>query len=98
MVSPSVVKSGVRQGSLLGPTLFLIYINDMPRIIKHYELVMFADDLQCIKTFKSNNGFLDVQHDLNSLQNWFTDNEIFSNYPLCQPQENNKKTKLQKVI
>ena len=77
MVSPSVVKSGVPQGSLLGPTLFLIYINDMPRIIKHYELVMFADDLKCFKTIKSNNGFLDVQHDLNSLQNWFSDNEIF---------------------
>lgn len=93
MVSPSVVKSGFLQRSLLGPTLFLIYINDMPQVIKHYGLVMFADDSKCFKTIKSNNDFLDVQHDLNSLIMRF-----FPTIQMCQPQENKKKTKLQKVI
>ena len=41
---------------------------------------MFADDSKCYKITKSNSDFLDVQHDLDSLQNWSTINEIFSNH------------------
>ena len=75
--SSNVVISGVSQGSLMGSSLFLIYINDMPQVFNHRKLAIFADDSKCFKIIKSNNDFLDVQHDLNSLQNWSTDNEIF---------------------
>ena len=68
VVSNSVqVTSGVPQGSVLGPTLFLIFINDLVDVIQHSEILLFADDL---KIFNSSSNYILLQSDLNNLALW----------------------------
>ena len=56
---------GVPEGSVLGPLLFLIYINDMSRVIQHSEMHHFADDTKLLyssNSMKKINRY--INHDL----------------------------------
>ena len=70
------VKSGVPQGSLLGPILFLIYVNDMPDEVKNSHIAMFADDSKCYKCITSETDCAVLQEDLNALSVWANLNEL----------------------
>lgn len=68
--SPEVpVSSGVPQGSVLAPLLFLIYINDLPNQISS-TICLFADDCVIYRAIESSNDTLTLQLDLNNTSTW----------------------------
>ena len=75
-----VMKHGVPQGSVLGPILFLIYINDLHRSIKHCTTYHFADDTNLLNISKDYATLQRrVNYDLFSLHKWLTANKISLN-------------------
>ena len=69
------VPSGVPQGSVLGPILFILFINDLPDYLSFSCMAMFADDKKCYNIVRSQDDVTHLQHDLQSISNWALHNE-----------------------
>jgi hypothetical protein len=70
MSTPRIIKAGVPRGSVLSPTLFNKYINDMPQAIS-VHLALFADDT-CFYATERKEGYVlrKLQRELKSMAEW----------------------------
>ena len=78
------VTCGVPQGSVLGPLLFLLYINDIPNCITSDIPRLFADDTGLFIHGKDLPKLMtDAQNILDKLQDWFSCNKLTLSVPKC---------------
>ena len=79
--TPKPVTVGVPQGSILGPLLFLIFINDLPQCLKHCKSILYADDTLLYYAGRTENDLqVKINEDLNSLSQWLNNNLLTLNY------------------
>ena len=76
---------GVSQGSILGPLLFLVYVNYIPNYTRFQSTIaLFADDTKLYKSIDFPGAKNDLQADLNSLHKWILDWGMEFNKSKCQ--------------
>ena len=78
--STKLIQCGVPKGSILGPLLFLLYINDLPNVCKSADPILFADDTNL---FINGSNLIDLQTEINSelleISTWLKINKLSLN-------------------
>ena len=70
------VTSGVPQGSVISPTLFCLFINDIVKVIKQSNVALFADDLKLHKKITHAADSIQLQEDINAVIEWSKENGL----------------------
>ena len=98
--SSKYIKCGVPQGSILGPLLFLLYINDLCNVSKALDFILFADDTNIFFSHNGPNQLMEiVNNELKKLSSWFQANKLSinikkSNFILFKTKQNKQKLDL----
>ena len=80
---PVPVTSGVPQGSVLGPLLFSIFVNDLPSIVSSL-IYLFTDDTKIFHVVRNKGDHIALQNDLNSLYEWSLKCQLSFNISKCK--------------
>ena len=80
--NPAAVLSGVPQGTVLGPTLFLLYINDIPEGV-HSKMRLFADDSIVYREILTPQDHISLNNDMDTLHQWATMWQMDFNVTKC---------------
>ena len=94
----SIVLSGVPQGTILGPILFLIYISDIGETLKTSKMSSFADDSKIYAKIQCPEDCQNLQSELNTVYKWTTENLMEFNVDKFEVLKIGKKQDLKQAI
>lgn len=78
-----IATSGVPQGSVLGPLLFILFVNDVCEIFRFCKCLLYADDLKIFSVVSNSFQIHCLQEDLNQLYKWCDLNNLPLNVSKC---------------
>ena len=73
------INTGILQGSILGPLLFLFYSNDLPLVSPIFMMLMYADETTLFRNINNDTNDNEINHQLKTISEWLLSNKLSLN-------------------